>query len=417
MRKTLVILLIFPFFAVGQQKGINFETSSSWEQVKAKASRDGKHIFVDCFTTWCGPCIWMTENVFPKEEVGTFFNANFVNLKLQMDKTDKDSEEVRSWYDEAIRFAKDYEVRVYPTFLIFSPDGELVHRMIGGAEAEAFIARVKEGLNPQTQYFTLVKRFEDSPNDPIIAKKMIVAAQSAHDEVIASKATEAYLSSVGVEGLLIGDNLDLILRGTTSSTSTSFLIIKDNKVQVDQLLEEKDKPFNSNYILSSILTSELVIPQLKASEANAIDFDKLQAEIEKKHPYVDMTSSIARAKAQYFRGKKNWVEFTNAVDQFVRAGGKHLSPQELNSFALSIFENSNDSACIRSALVWSEKTLESGDNPGFLSTYANLLYKTGDKANAIKWQEKAVAIASVGEKENFKNTLDKMKSGKIILEK
>jgi len=171
MKKLFLLTLMLPFLAIGQEKGIRFEHGSTWEKVKAKAKAENKHIFVDCFTTWCGPCIWIAEHVFPQEKVGDFFNANFVNLKLQMDQTGKDSEEVRSWYGEAKRFAKEYAVRAYPTFLVFSPEGKLVHRMVGGSEADEFIARAKEALDPEKQYVTLVDRFEANPNDADLAKK------------------------------------------------------------------------------------------------------------------------------------------------------------------------------------------------------------------------------------------------------
>ncbi|WP_164108149.1 MULTISPECIES: thioredoxin family protein [Sphingobacterium] len=411
MRKLLTLLFIIPLFVTGQEKGINFEHNGNWEKIKAKAKAENKHIFVDCFTTWCGPCIWMAENVFPQENVGTFFNANFVNLKLQMDQTKKDTEEVKSWYSEATRFAKDYGVRAYPTFLIFSPNGELVHRMVGGGEAESFIARAKEGLNPETQYVTLVKKFEANPKDAAIAKSLAKAAQSAYDEAMSSKAITAFIESVGVEGALTSDNIDLLLQGATSSKSASYGIIKDNMKKVDALLEETQKPGSSNDILSSILVYELVMPKIGKAETPSVDFVALQKEIEQVHPYVDMTSSLARAKAQYYGRVKNWPAFKDAVDEFVKVGSKRLSPQDLNSFAWTIFENCDDAACITSALAWSKKSLEAGENAAYLDTYANLLYKSGDKANAIKWQEKALVAASESEKENYQAILNKMKAG------
>ncbi|WP_160069920.1 thioredoxin family protein [Sphingobacterium bovisgrunnientis] len=121
IRRILFVLFVLPLMVVAQEKGIQFEYNTNWEKLKEKAKAENKHIFVDCFTTWCGPCTWMAENVFVKEEVGEFFNANYVNLKLQFDETENDPEDVKSWYDQAKRFAKDYGVRAYPTFLVFDP--------------------------------------------------------------------------------------------------------------------------------------------------------------------------------------------------------------------------------------------------------------------------------------------------------
>lgn len=158
MKKLLLLLFTIPFLAIGQDKGIHFEHNTTWAKVKEKAKAENKYIFVDAFTTWCGPCKWMASEVFPQEKVGTFFNEKFVNLKIQMDQTKEDNADVKSWYEEAKRFSKDYSINAYPTFLIFDPNGELVHRIVGGAEADDFIAKAGEGLNPETQFVTVVKK-------------------------------------------------------------------------------------------------------------------------------------------------------------------------------------------------------------------------------------------------------------------
>ena len=42
------------------ETGVRFlHKISSWEAVIAQAKKENKYIFVDCFTTWCGPsCCW-----------------------------------------------------------------------------------------------------------------------------------------------------------------------------------------------------------------------------------------------------------------------------------------------------------------------------------------------------------------------
>jgi hypothetical protein len=45
MLKMIFALLILPMFAAAQDKGIDFEYNTNWEQVKAKAKTENKHIF------------------------------------------------------------------------------------------------------------------------------------------------------------------------------------------------------------------------------------------------------------------------------------------------------------------------------------------------------------------------------------
>jgi hypothetical protein len=49
--------------------------------------------------------------------------------------------------------------------------------------------------------------------------------------------------------------------------------------------------------------------------------------------------------------------------------------------------------------------------PGFLDTYANLLYKTGRTADAIAKETEALNLAESSQKQAFQETLDKMKAG------
>ena len=43
-----------------------------------KAKKEGKMVFLDCYTSWCGPCKMMANKIFPTQEVGDFMNPKFV---------------------------------------------------------------------------------------------------------------------------------------------------------------------------------------------------------------------------------------------------------------------------------------------------------------------------------------------------
>jgi thiol:disulfide interchange protein len=163
MKKTYFILLFTCLFvslnAQEKDSGMHFEHNTTWQKILAKAKKEHKYIFVDCFTTWCGPCKIMTYNVFSKAEVGTFFNANFVNVEVQMDKTPKDNEEVTKWYANASAFETQYDVHNYPTYLIFNPMGEIVHRFVGSMPEDDFLAKGKDVVIPEKQYYTQVRKY------------------------------------------------------------------------------------------------------------------------------------------------------------------------------------------------------------------------------------------------------------------
>ena len=66
-------------------KGIEFY-EGNFNDALAKAKYENKIIFMDAYASWCGPCKKMAANVFTDEKAGEYFNANFVNLKMDMEK-------------------------------------------------------------------------------------------------------------------------------------------------------------------------------------------------------------------------------------------------------------------------------------------------------------------------------------------
>ena len=72
---TLVVFFALIGFVAAQ--GIEF-FHGTWVEALAEAKKQEKPIFVDAYTTWCGPCQMMSKNVFTHADVGAFFNENFI---------------------------------------------------------------------------------------------------------------------------------------------------------------------------------------------------------------------------------------------------------------------------------------------------------------------------------------------------
>src|SRR3989339_963144 len=136
----LCLVMAMPILAQNkaQNPGVLFEEGAFAQALaKAKNNKKGpKIIFMDCYTTWCGPCKYMSEKIFPQELVGKFYNTNFVNIKMDMEK------------GEGIELAKKYEISAYPTFLILDADGNEINRIVGMGDADTFIEKTKKAMDP-----------------------------------------------------------------------------------------------------------------------------------------------------------------------------------------------------------------------------------------------------------------------------
>lgn len=405
MKRLLLLLFAIPFLAVAQEKGIQFEHNTTWEKVKAKAKSEKKHIFVDAFTTWCGPCKYMSANIFPQEKVGSFFNENFVNLKIQMDETAEDNADVQAWRAEAKRFAKDYAIVAYPTFLIFDSNGELVHRIVGGGEADQFIALAKEGLDPNTQYVTLLKKFEANPNDVTVAKTLAAAAGKAYDKATESKASAVIINNSSIDELLTKENLPYLSKAASAGDAKAFDIVRKNTEKYDQL----SSAGASKRLLATALFNSKVFPLQKT--ADEATFLKAIEDTKAANPDIDINELVISYMPNYYKSKKNWPKYRDAVNQYVTQLGDKIRPEMLNSYAWTIFENCTDPACLDAAIAWSEKGLSIKESAALLDTYANVLHKAGKTKEAIVAQEKAISLVEEDSKKEYEATLALMKKG------
>lgn len=137
MKRLLILIwaICVVINASAQDEGVKFETGTLSDAIK-KAGKTKKQVFVDCYTSWCGPCKYMAEKIFTQKKVGDFFNENFVNIKIDMGN------------GEGRELAKKFSVTVYPTFLILSHSGIEVNRLVGGNKADVFIEKVRVAMNP-----------------------------------------------------------------------------------------------------------------------------------------------------------------------------------------------------------------------------------------------------------------------------
>ena len=133
------------------QEGIIFE-KDNWSNILAKAKVENKIVFVDAYTTWCGPCKKMDAKTFPDEKVGDFFNKNFINIKVDVEKGD------------GLDIAEKYKIISYPTLFFVNCGGELVHSSFGARTPEELIELGEKVIvmvtDPNKSFLSMEKRYQ-----------------------------------------------------------------------------------------------------------------------------------------------------------------------------------------------------------------------------------------------------------------
>ncbi len=386
MKYALFLAIILPLGILAQDNGIRFEHGSSWQEIKAKAKAENKFIFVDCFTTWCPHCIEMNRNIFPLEKVGDLFNDKFISVRAQLDSSAGDDGEIKAWYGDAHELQANYQVFALPTFLYFSPDGQLVHRVVGGMETADFLARSSEALDPAKQYYPLLSRaLRAGTKDTATLALALAASRYAGDQQNEAMLATLYLGTQ--QNLLTKANLLSMVPLVSTSRDKYFHFFIDNAHEIDQILGDDWV----GAIVRPIIDGEELSP-IKMG-AGQPDWKAVHARIVGKYPaYGDET--VARDKVWYYVGKKNWSRFREAITVYMSRYGNHAQPQELNYFSSQVFHQCPDRDCLRLALQCIKIAIEKEQETSqYLDTYANILYKLGKKDDAISWERKAVALA------------------------
>ena len=116
-----MIAVILPLSSFAQ--GVDFK-SLTMKEAQAVAEKEKKMIFIDFYTTWCGPCKMMVPVV--EEISGELDDVKVCKINI----------------DEEMEVAQRYGVMSIPTFIAFK-NGEMTGKQVGAVPKGALADLVK----------------------------------------------------------------------------------------------------------------------------------------------------------------------------------------------------------------------------------------------------------------------------------
>ncbi len=115
------------------EQGIQF-IEADWNKALAEAKKQHKLIFLDAYASWCGPCKLLKKNTFPDKEAGEYFNSNFINVAIDMEKGDGPA------------LSEKFSVTAYPTLIITDANGKFITYTQGYIKPKQLIDFGKYGI-------------------------------------------------------------------------------------------------------------------------------------------------------------------------------------------------------------------------------------------------------------------------------
>ena len=423
MNKILYLLIILSFSSyASDNKGIEFK-EGSWLEILNEAKKQNKLIFIDIYTTWCGPCKMMSAKVFTLNIISEKFNESFVNFKIDAEK------------GEGIELAKKYAITAYPTYLFVNGNGDLVYRAMGAMSAEKFIVEADKALLAGKTFKSsaeLQKEFKAGKRDPDFLYEYMKRISLNGGENVAL--LDEYLKAIPASQYKTEKVLALIAENIGTIESKAFIILRDalnrylnmtvsqQKYVLNGLSKAKRNTFKKAVDSQDKALLERLIDAIRATSYSEVGFEAEEKQFRLEYAKItrdgENFKKIATKEAAKLMAKtsEDLVEETQLKIMNFKQGAREknldestpqfkifldnmtntaqkLTSFQLNEYAWGYVQMIKNEKDLEEAIKWSERAIELIESPTNLDTYAILLSKLGRKKEAIKAEKKAIKLA------------------------
>ena len=372
MKKIISFLFLVISTALFSQDGIKFG-KQSFAKTLEQAKKENKLIFLDAFASWCGPCKLLDKNVFPKKEVGDYFNANFLNLHIDMEK------------GEGIEIAKKYSIYSYPTLLFIVGDGKVVYKAAGYMSPQELISIAKEAVNPENTLENKIAKFEAGEKDPEFLMGLIKNTY-ATDFSLAQKVATRYFQT-RTDATYSKEEAGMLLFFTKTIDDDLYKIFTAKKAELstqipESYLAEYDKQLKLNTVLQ------------KSFDANtqSINESTFLAEGTKIYGEKEAKQLLNKINMDLFFTQKKYDDYAKSALNYYQ-NPKDFATDELNNVAWNFYLYVTDNTLLTQVSQLCLEGIKKEENSQNTDTLANIYYKLGDNKNAKLWAKKSIEIA------------------------
>lgn len=342
-----------------------------YQRARAESIRQKKLLIIDFYTDWCVPCKQLDAAVFRDSIVSRELSNHFVVLRYNAEKR-----------DSSYKLALKYHIGMYPSTVVLNLKQRVIHRAYG---------MVTRGKGIASDYLDFLT--EARGNDQA---GRIIKGVSAPDERVYPKFYEDYLFRVDTKS--VDEKLAKYWDSATDYTSeVPFAILAyfvggnekvntyflNNKAKYRALYGELDVKF-----IVDMMVGQRVNKAMRAVDRSA--FNSAMIFARQNLPSQDTVSYFPAMEERMLQLENKWAV---AMEKFSRRKlEQKLDDNASLRFLSPAIEKCNDSTVLHTGSQWMKEI--AGRNPSHdnLSAYARLLYKTGNKAQAIEKMKKAVAI-------------------------
>lgn len=230
--------MVFVVEGAAQNRSITFEPKD-WKQAVEKAKGENKLIFLDCYTSWCGPCKNLAANIFTRDAVADFYNRYFVNVSMDMEKD-----------VDGVMLSKVYQPDAYPTLFFIDPYTQsVVHRETGGGDVRYVLSIAETALKSENTLAGSCNRYKKGDRSPEFVRKLMQDLQLAGTGEMHRQVAEAYFEGLNEQELLHKENWELFKVHIDDPYAKVFSKVLDQQGRFAALFGEKEVALSLQWVV------------------------------------------------------------------------------------------------------------------------------------------------------------------------
>lgn len=368
---SLVILLFAISFNLLPAQGIEFVHDKSYQEVLDMAKAEKKLIFMDCYTTWCGPCKRLSAMVFPDPKVGAFYNATFVNTKFDMEK------------GEGPSIASKYGIRAYPTLLWLDGEGNVVHKVVGGLDPDGLIQNGRKAIDPTPGILAgMRKQYDEGNRDIKFLSEYLNTLYAANQKP--GEIFNEYIGKLSAKDLADKQHIQTIFNHTDDFRSPGMEIIRKDKSRFMQVVSAPVYYAKMNEIAAKAVSDA-------PAKNDKTLFDGAM-ELLKNTKAPDHEEKTVKLSMDYYFAMSDWVNYDKYATLYIKKYAAGNLPV-INDIAWNYFLNILNPGQLQKATKWAYDVVNKDNKYTYNLTYAYLQYKQNNYDEALKACDYAIIRA------------------------
>jgi len=375
---TLLFFTALFLSSFARSQGIEFY-HGTWEDALAKSKSEDKIIFVDAFAKWCGPCKRMAATSFTNEEVGEFFNQNFICMKIDMEE------------EMGLKFRDKYPVSAFPTLFFIDQDGEVVQKSVGAKGPTDLIALGQSIVEKYDKSLKFVAAYEAGDRSYQLVYDYVAALNKAGKPSI--KISNDYLTDQ--EDLTTPENLKLILEAATQVDCQCFEMMEKHKGDISKIVPKEE--------IEAKIRTACANTVKRAVEFESHDLVTLAGDAMKRNLPAEADDFKAASEVHYALAQHD----LGNMESLVASYSKRIKndPDAQYNLALELEKYAHDDKdCMTMAVELAGKAAKD-EEVKYVVGYASLVQKTMGKDEAIKILDGALKKYEDPEDKDYKQLM------------